>query len=302
MQNKRVNSSKDDLVFDGVVYMISLFALTVVAYPLMYIVVASFSDPIAVVTGRVVIFPIGFTLNGYSHILRYRPIWIGYRNTIFYTSAGTLINLIVTLPAAYSLSRKDLVGRHIATLVITFTMFFSGGIIPTYLVVRQLNLLNTVWALLLPVAASAWNIIIARTYYQSSIPFELQEAAYIDGCSTLKLFSSIIIPLSKPIIAVLALFYAVSHWNSFFNALLYLSNVQLFPLQIFLRNILILDQMEEMLAGADMDTIKYWLLRQQLREVMKFGIIVVSSLPVIILYPFLQKYFVKGVMIGAIKG
>jgi putative aldouronate transport system permease protein len=208
----------------------------------------------------------------------------------------------VTLPAAYSLSRKDLVGRHIATLVITFTMFFSGGIIPTYLVVRQLNLLNTVWALLLPVAASAWNIIIARTYYQSSIPFELQEAAYIDGCSTLKLFSSIIIPLSKPIIAVLALFYAVSHWNSFFNALLYLSNVQLFPLQIFLRNILILDQMEEMLAGADMDTIKYWLLRQQLREVMKFGIIVVSSLPVIILYPFLQKYFVKGVMIGAIKG
>lgn len=302
MLNKRRLRNKDDLFFDGVIHIISIFVLAIVAYPLIYVVSASLSNPINVVTGKITIFPVGFTLEGYSHILNYSPIWIGYRNTIFYTSVGTIINLLVTLPAAYSLSRKDLAARQIITLYITFTMFFGGGIIPTYLVVRQLNLLNTIWALLLPVAASAWNIIIARTYYQSSIPFDLQEAAYIDGCSTFLLFRAIIIPLSKPIIAVLALFYAVFHWNSFFNALLYLSNVKLFPLQIFLRNILILDQMEELLAGADYDTIQYIIQRQHLREVMKFGIIVVSSLPVIILYPFLQKYFVKGVMIGAIKG
>lgn len=302
MDENKAIKNKEDIIFDAFVYTFSFLILIMVAYPLIYIISASFSEPLYVLTGKVSIFPKGLTFEGYSHIFSYKPIWIGYRNTFFYTSTGTLINLLVTLPAAYALSRKDLMGRKFFMLMIAFTMFFSGGIIPTYLVVRQLNLLNTVWAMLFPVAASAWNIIIARTYFQSNIPIEIQEAAYIDGCSTTRLFFVIILPLAMPIVAVLTLFYAVSHWNSFFNALLYLSDMNLFPLQLFLRNILILDQMEELLEGADYDTIKYIIQRQHLKEIMKFGIIVVSSLPVLVLYPFVQKYFVKGVMIGAIKG
>jgi putative aldouronate transport system permease protein len=301
MSTNRLIKSKDDRMIDAVIYTLSSLILLLVAYPLIYILSASVSDPRMVTLGEVFLLPKGFTLEGYQKILEYKPIWIGYRNTLFYTIAGTLINLAVTLTCAYALSRRDLVGRNFFILLFTFTMFFSGGLIPTYLVVKKLYLTNTVWALLLPNAASMWNIIIARTYFMNTIPTELKEAAFIDGCSNTRLFFNIVLPLSKPIIAVLTLFYAVGHWNAFFQALIYLSDMKLYPLQLFLRNILIMDQMADMM-GMDADAMEQVMRRLELKESMKFGIIVVSSLPVLMLYPFMQKYFVKGVMIGAIKG
>lgn len=297
-RNKFVLS--DDTLFDSLVLFLSFVVLAIVAYPLLYVVSASFSDPMMVTTGQLTLLPRDFTLQAYETILGYTPIWIGYRNSIFYTSVGTLINLFVTLPCAYALSRKDLLGRKSITLVFAFTMFFSGGIIPLYLVVRGLGLLNTVWALMLPVAASMWNILIARTYYQASIPDSLRDSAQMDGCSNTRLFMEIIMPLSKPIIAVMTIFYAVNHWNRFFHALLFITSDNLQPLQIFLRNVLVVEELD--MIGADTEMIAEILERRQLRETMKYGIIVVASVPVLVLYPFLQKYFVTGVMIGSIKG
>lgn len=301
MDNIRKIRSWDDRIIDGIALAVSLLVLLVVLYPLLYVLSASFSDPNAITLGKVVLFPVSPTLEGYQRIFEYSKIWLGYRNSLFYTFFGTIINLLVTIPCAYALARPKLVGKGIFTVLFSITMFFSGGLIPSYLVVRSLGILNTPWALLLPGACSMWNVVIARTYFQSSIPYELQEAACIDGCSNTRTFFSIVLPLSKPILAVLALYYAVGHWNSYFNALIYLNNDQLYPLQIFLRNILILEDMTDMM-GADSETIEMLMRRIELKEAMKFGIIVLSSLPMLILYPFLQKYFVKGVMIGAIKG
>lgn len=301
MENIRKIRSWDDRIIDGIALAVSLLVLLVVLYPLLYVLSASFSDPNAITLGKVVLFPVSPTLEGYQRIFEYSKIWLGYRNSLFYTFFGTIINLLVTMPCAYALARPKLVGKGIFTVLFSITMFFSGGLIPSYLVVRSLGILNTPWALLLPGACSMWNVVIARTYFQSSIPYELQEAACIDGCSNTRTFFSIVLPLSKPILAVLALYYAVGHWNSYFNALIYLNNDQLYPLQIFLRNILILEDMTDMM-GADSETIEMLMRRIELKEAMKFGIIVLSSLPMLILYPFLQKYFVKGVMIGAIKG
>lgn len=291
----------DDKIIDAVVGIISALVLLITLYPLIYCVSASFSDPIRVMAGELKLLPLGFTLEGYQIILDYDPIWIGYRNSLFYTIVGTSINMMLTIPCAYALSRKDLDGRNILTLIFSFTMFFSGGMIPSYLLMRNLGMINTVWAVLMPGAVSMWNCIIARTYFQGSISFEMQESAMLDGCSNVKLLLHIILPLSKPMMAVIALYYAVGHWNSYFNALIYLNNLDLYPLQLFLRNILITDQMMDML-GADSDAAQAIMRRIQLKESMKFGIIIISSLPMLLLYPFLQKYFVKGVMIGAIKG
>ena len=251
--------------------------------------------------GEVFLLPKDITLEGYKMILEYKPIWTGYRNTVFYTVIGTLINVFLTVTCAYSLSKKDLVGRSFFMKLFTFTMFFNGGLIPTYLVIKQLNIINTVWAMWLPVAVSVWNVIICKTYFESSIPYELQEAASSDGCSDIGILLRIVLPLSKPILAVLALFYAVSHWNTYFNALIYLNNENLYPLQLFLRRILIMDQMTDMM-GADPELVEQLIRRMELKDSMKFGIIVVSSLPIICVYPFIQKYFVKGVMVGAVKG
>lgn len=293
--------SKDDWLVDSVALSVGAVILLLVLGPLLYVVSASLSDPKMINTGKVLLWPNGFTLDGYKRIFEYGPIWIGYRNTVFYTVTATFINLLVTIPCAYALSRKDFQGRNAIMLYMTFTIFFSGGLIPTYLVVKGLGIVNTVWAMLLPGAASVWNIIIARTYFHSSIPEELKEAAFIDGCSNTALFVRVVLPLAKPILAVTTLFYAVGHWNAFFNALIYLSDMKLYPLQLFLRNILIMDQMMDLLAGGDAESMEYMSRMLQLKESMKFGIIVVSSLPVLVLYPFVQKYFVKGVMIGAIK-
>lgn len=299
-----MTSRKDDMnsrAVDWVASLLGGIVLVLTLYPLIYVLSASFSDPVSVTTGKVTLLPVQPTLDGYATIFQYGPIWLGYRNTLFYTIVGTLINMAVTLPCAYALSRRDFVGRNVLSIFFAFTMFFSGGLIPTYLVVKQLKMLNTVWALLLPTAMSVWNMIIARTYFQNSIPAGLEEAATIDGCSNLKLFFQIILPLSQPIIAVLILYYAVGHWNEYFNALIYLNDQNIYPLQLILRNILLLDQMFDMM-DSDPEARQEMMRLLQMKESMKFGIIVLSTLPVMVLYPFLQKFFVKGVMIGAIKG
>ncbi len=275
--------------------------LVMVFYPLVYIVSASISDPVAVNSGRMWLLPQGLTLEGFERVFRNPDILLGYRNTLFYTFAGTFINLCVTLPCAYALSRTDLPGRTVFLFIIIFTMFFSGGLIPTYLLVRDLGLINTPWALLLPKAATAWNILVAMAFFRMTIPRELQDAADIDGCSTFRFFMRIVLPLSKPIIAVMALFYAVGHWNQYFDALIYLSDRNLYPLQLFLREILVQQQMSAsmMMDGAAMEALAE---QARIADIVKYAVMIVASLPLLVLYPFLQRYFVKGVMIGSVKG
>lgn len=292
--------SKDDLLMDAAVSLIGILVIVVTLYPLIFIVSASFSNPSNVINGDVILLPVNISLEGYKTIFNYSLIWTGYRNTVFYTFFGTVFSLILTIPAAFALSRKDLVGRNIVMVYFAITMFFSGGLIPTYLVVKNLGLVNAPAVMIILGAVSVWNLVIARTFFQGSIPMELQEAAYIDGSSTTRMFFTIVLPLAKPIVAVLALYVAVNQWNSYFNGLIYLNKTEYYPLQIFLRNILILDQMEDLIG--DPDSVESLLEKMRLKESMKYGIVVLSSLPVLLMYPFLQKYFVKGMMVGAIKG
>jgi len=249
-------------------------------------------------SNKVFLWPVDFSLAGYKAVLGESRVWTGYANTFFYTVVGTTINLVMTIMCAYPLSRKDFVGRNIFMFIVTFTMIFSGGMLPTYIVVRQLGMINTRWAMLLPGAVAAYNVIIARTYYQTNISDELLEAAFLDGCSNFKFLLKVVIPLSAPITAVLILFYAVGHWNAYFNAFIYLSNRKIFPLQIFLREILVMNQItSDMLYDAEIAAAK-----QGLSDLLKFSLIIVASVPIWCAYPFVQKYFVKGIMIGAIKG
>ena len=290
--------TKSDIVFDVVNYSLLGILLLIVIYPLYYIVIASFSDPFAVVGGQMKLAPVGFNLNAYRMVMRFSSVWTGYRNTILYTVLGTSINLTMTVLAAYPLSRPDFVGRKLFTGIIAFTMFFSGGLIPTYLLVFNLGMLNTIWAMVIPNAVSVWYIIITRTFMQTSIPKELTDAAYIDGCGNTRALLSVVLPLSKPVLAVMVLFYSVAHWNAFFNALIYLSNYSLFPLQLVLREILVASRPSmEMLA--DMDSAASSVL---LGESVKYALIIVATVPILTVYPFIQKYFVHGVMVGAIKG
>lgn len=299
-----MKESKWDKIFLGSVYIYLSIALIVVLYPLIYIISASISSPQQVNSGAMWLFPKEITWAGYQLVFENPKIWNGYLNTIVYTGIGTLLNLAVTLPAAYALSRSDLVGRQLFLGFILFTMFFTGGLVPTYLVVRNLGLINTMGALILPVAASVWNIIVARTFFQTTIPKELQEAAYMDGCTNLKLFVRIILPLSAPIIAVMALFYGVSHWNSYFPALIYLNDESKYPLQMVLRQILVLQEMTAETTGAAIsgDAARAMSSKAETASLIKYGVIVVSTLPIVALYPFLQRYFVQGVMIGSVKG
>jgi len=293
----RIRESFGDQIFLTFVYIVLTLALLVVLYPLVYIVSASFSSPLAVSSGKVWLFPVDFSLRGYQVALSNPQIITGYANSIYYTFFGTLISVSSTVLIAYLLSRRKLFGGKAIMLFITFTMIFSGGLIPTYLVVKQLGMLNTRWALLIPQAIAAWQIIIARTFFQINIPEELAEAAELDGCSDIDFLWQVVIPLSKPILAVLALMYAVSQWNAYFDALMYLKSTALHPLQLILRSILILNTT----AAGSMDA-KTMLERQQLADLLKYTLIVVGSLPVLIVYPFVQRYFVKGMLIGSIKG
>ncbi|MGI5856850.1 MAG: carbohydrate ABC transporter permease [Candidatus Merdivicinus sp.] len=295
---KQIQYPLEDRIYYGVVNLVlSLFTL-VILLPLINIVAASFSSPTAVATSRVVLWPVEFSLKGYSAVFSNPYVLTGYRNTIFYTILGTLINVSVTLLAAYPLSRKDLPFRGFFMFLFTFTMFFSGGLIPTYLLVNSLRLVGSFWSLLLPGALSVYNMILTRTFMQSNIPSELLEAAQIDGCSDLRFFFNMVLPLSKAVIAVIALYYAVGHWNAYFDAMIYLNEKDTYPLQLILRDILIANQIstndivdDAVLAG-----------KQGMADLLKYSLIIVSSLPIICVYPFVQKYFVKGVMIGSVKG
>ena len=296
-KSRKIGQTRADRIFDVMNYVLLTLCFLLVAYPLYFIVIASISDPVDVYAGKVFLFPHRVTMDGYRRILEYDSFFTGYRNTLIYTGLGTLLNVCVTVPAAYALSRRDLVGRNVIMMMVTFTMIFSGGLIPTYLLVLDLGLYDTMWALILPGLVSAWNLIVARTFFQQTIPNELLEAAQLDGATNMQFFLQVVLPLSKSILAVLTLFYAVSHWNSYFNALIYLKTQDKYPLQLVLRNILFENSMGDMVEDASN-------LAAQLRlgDLIKYGIIIASSLPLLVLYPFLQRYFIQGVMIGAVKG
>lgn len=291
--------AKQDKIFDIINYLVLFFILLIVLYPLYFIIIASFSSPDAVSRGDVWLYPIGFSLEGYEQIFKYKDIWMGYKNSIIYTVLGTSINILILMPAAFAISRKELVGRGLVMGLFTFTMFFGGGLIPTYLLIESLNMYNTVWALVLPGAVGVYNLIVVRAFFSQTIPEELFEAASIDGCSYFRYFRSVVLPVAKPVIAVMVLIHAVGHWNSYFNALIYLSDREKYPLQVILREILI--QQQSVSSGGIIDPAAVERQRQ-LAELIKYGVIIVSTLPVLIMYPFLQKYFVQGMMIGSVKG
>ncbi len=293
-----IKEASGDRLFDAINYIILSIVLLLVLYPLIYVVSASFSSTNAVLSGRVWLWPVEFSLDGYKAVFKNKMVLTGFLNTFIYTAIGTLVNVILSIMAAYPLSRKDFKGRNFFMLMLVFTMMFNGGLIPSYLVVKNLGMIDTIWSMVIPVALSVWNVIIMRTYFQVTLPSELLEAAQMDGCTDIKFLIRIVLPLSGPIIAVIALFYAVGHWNQYFNALIYLKSAKLYPLQLVLRDILIQNEVNiDMLGDA-----KTAAARQGLRELLKYSLIVVSSLPLLAVYPFIQKYFVKGVMLGSIKG
>lgn len=293
----RARKSRSDLIFDTLNTLILILLCLGVIYPLYFIFIASFSDPSLVDSGQVWLFPSHVTFAGYSALLGEGSIWRGYANTILYAALSVVISVPVTLMAAYALSRKDFVGRNIFMAIMVFTLFFGGGLIPTYMVVRSLGLLNTIWAMVLPGAVAVWNVIIARTYFQTAVPKELMEAAFVDGCSNTRYFVQILIPLTMPLVAVLVLFTVVGQWNSYFDALIYLDDRALYPLQLVLREILVQNQTT---AGMNTDVATYSA-QMRLGELIKYGVIIVSSLPLLVLYPFLQRYFVTGVTLGSLK-
>lgn len=296
VKNKIATSSNDKIFyfFNNIFLWI---AIIVTLYPIIYIVSASFSSANAVTTGQVVLWPVDFSIEGYRAVFQNKDIVTGYYNSFVYTVIGTLINVICTVLAAFPLSRKELVGFSFINFLFAFTMWFSGGMIPSYLLIRDLGWLNTRWALWIPGAIGAWNVIITRTYFQNSIPEELFESASIDGCSYFRYFIFIVMPLSGAIIAVITLFYAVGHWNSYFNAFIYLNKKELFPLQIVLRNILLQNTVDQSMIDVDPEEVNY-----ALADLLKYSLIMVACVPVWCIYPFVQKYFVKGIMVGSIKG
>ena len=294
----KVNESYIDRIFLMSNTTLLLVVTTIILLPLVYIVSASFSSAEAVIAGKVTLWPVDFSLLGYETIFEHKKVWNGFANSIFYTFFGTIFNVVMTIIAAYPLSRNDLVGRRFITFAFIFTMLFSGGLIPTYMVVRDLGLLNTRWAMILPTGIGPFNLLITITFFRTTIPPELIEAARIDGASDFRTFRSVILPLARPIIAVLTLFYAVNtHWNTYFQALIYLKDQDLFPLQIVLREILIQNSIDASMLIDVEDLVA----REGLRDLLKFSLIVVASVPVMIIYPFVQRHFVKGMMIGSVK-
>ncbi|XEC96034.1 carbohydrate ABC transporter permease [Paenibacillus tarimensis] len=292
----KIKESRGDRMLLIAIHIFLALCSLVVLYPLIYILSASFSSPFAVISGQVWLYPVDFTLIGYETVFKNSQVLVGFANSFYYATAGTLVAVTVTVMMAYPLSRKTFYGRNLLMFLLTFTMLFGGGLIPLYLVVKELNLMDTRWALIIPNALGVFQIIIARTFFQNTIPEELSEAAEIDGCSDMGFLFRIVLPLSKPIIAVLVLFFAVGQWNAYFDALLYLKDSAKYPLQLVLRNILLLQTTE------NPTNISETMQRQGVADLMKYSLIVVSTLPVLVLYPFIQKHFVKGVMIGSLKG
>lgn len=302
MKTKPVKRCREDVIFDTVIFSILTLILFVVAYPLYWVIISSFSDPTAVSAGKVLLRPIGFTLKGYAEVFKNSQVMRGFFNSIVITFVGVCVNLAVTLPTAYALSRDNFSGKKPITIFYMITMFFGGGMIPTYLVVKNMQLLNTIWALVLPGCLSVYNMIVARTFFKSNISEELYEAGEIDGCTQSRFFFQIALPLSKAIIAIMVLYYGVGHWNSYFSALLYISDQDKYPLQLVLRNILITNQTALSQTATTAAARAALQEQQQLIDVMKYSLIIISSVPVLIMYPLVQKHFVKGVMIGSVKG
>ena len=295
----RIRLSTEDRVFGIVTYFLATLFMLVCAYPLIYVLSASISNPALIVSGKIVLLPKEIQFRAYEAVFKSEDVLLGYKNAVFYAFAGTAINIALTTAGAYVLSRPDLWGRTAVTFLISFTMFFSGGMIPTYITIKNLGMINTVWAMLLPGAISATNLLIMRNFFTHSVPQEIIEAAYVDGCSNIGTLCRIVLPVSGSIIAVMIIFYFVGHWNAYFSAMIYLNDKKLYPLQVFLREILIQNQLGDMSGGADTVNQAEMTL---LYEALKFAVITVATLPIMLVYPFLQRYFVKGVMIGSIKG
>ena len=294
----KIKYPMEDRILYFVVYTVIILFLLVILYPIIFIISASFSEGSEVQLGRVYLWPVKPTLEGYRAVFSHRNIMTGYRNTILYTLGGTLINVVVTVLCAYPLSRRDMPMRGFFVFLFVFTMFFGGGLIPTYLLVNSLGMVNTFWALLIPGAMSVYNMIITRTFFQNGVPHELLEASQIDGCSDARYFFSILLPLSQAVISVISLYYAVAHWNSYFSALIYIRDKQLQPLQLILRSILLSTRVS-LNEFEDPDLLEG---KIGLEFLVKFALIVVSSAPIMCLYPFVQKFFAKGVMLGSVKG
>lgn len=297
-KKNKIKAHGADLAFDIIIYVLSAIIILLVLYPLLFVVSASLSAPSEIIRGHVVFLPKGFNFNSYKEILNSSALLKGYLNTIFISVVGTLLNLVMTTMCAYPLAIRNLPGRNVITIFITFTMFFSAGMIPNYLLIKELHLLDSYWVLMLPGAVSVYNMLVMRNYFQTSIPQELFEAATIDGCGNLQTLFKIVLPLSKAIMAVMLIFYVAGHWNAYFDAMMYISSKDKYPLQLVLRDILL--KAEEYSTEG---SIGYSQVDAALKaEGLKYAIIVVSSVPVMLLYPLMQKYFVKGVMVGAIKG
>lgn len=297
MAKRKIKKSTDDKIFDFFLYLIAGILVIITLYPMYFVVIASISNPTAVSNGDLFLIPTGINFKAYKQLASYAKLWIGYRNTILYVIATTLITLAVNIPAAYALSRKKLYGKNIFTFFYLVPMFFTGGLIPTYMTINSFGLLDTFWVMVLPFSVVTYYIIVARTFFNNSIPEDLWEAASLDGCGYIGFFFRMVLPLSKAIIAVVALWAAVGQWNSYFNALIYIRSESLQPLQIVLRNILISNQtISSMTTGSAAVEAK------QMADLIKYAVIVVSSAPIMCMYPFVQKYFNQGVMLGSLKG
>ena len=299
---KHLKRTRGDVIYDTVIFIILTIIFLLVAYPLYFVIISSFSDPVAVAGGKVVLYPVGFTLDGYKEVFKTSTVVRGFLNSLFYTVVGVAVNLAVTIPTSYALSRKDFPLNRPITLFYIVTMFVGGGMMPTYLVVRDTGLLNTMWALILPGALGVYNMIVARTFFTTNIPGELMEAAKLDGCGNTKFFLYIVLPLSGAITAILFLYYGVGHWNSYFSALLYISDRKKWPLQMELRNILLQNSVNMSSRVLTEQELAEKERLEALKEMMKYSLIIISSIPVLVIYPFVQKHFVKGVMIGSVKG
>ena len=292
--------NKGDTFFTVTVYILLILFCILTLYPLIYIVSCSLSDPETVYRGDVFLLPVKFSVKSYERVLNNSEIWTGYKNTIIYTAVGTFLSVAFTMMSAYPLTRKDLKGRQVFMTLYVITMFFGGGIVPLYIVVDSLGMIDTMWGVILPGCVSVWNLIVVRTYINTSLPFELQEAAMIDGADGFRLFFRIVLPLCKPVILIMVLFYLVGYWNNYFNALMFLSTAEKYTLQLVLRNILITQDLNGMIGSGGSQENLY----QQaiLSESLKYSSIVVSTLPILLIYPFLSKYFEKGMVIGSLKG
>ncbi len=297
-KNRIRMETRSDKIFDFCNVLIMLVLFVVFVWPLWFVVIASFSDPVKVNAGQVLLLPKGITLDGYEMMLEYKDLWKGYANTIFYTVAGTVINMVLSVCVAYPLADKEFGPRKIFIGFFMFTMYFSGGLIPSYLLLKNMGILNTRWAMLLPGAVSVYNCLILRNYFMNSIPVELKEAATLDGASKAAYLVKIVLPLSKAVLAVVSLYYMVGHWNGYTKALYYIYDHELYPLQSILRDLLISDKMMgELLADpeAAMEAFNQ-------SQMMKYCVVIAAVAPMLCVYPFVQKYFVKGVMVGAVKG